>query len=305
MNPSDHTAPAAPDHSALYLAIEETVAKAKAHRRYLAGNERATEATLIQPILDALGWEGRDPSRVRQNETTAQGRPDYTLYLHDQAIAHVEAKYLGHRFSEKEITQLARYCFNSGAKYGVLTDGMRWHLYRAYEEGTVFSDRLSMHIDLANEGHSEAGRKLHCWSFDTIQNLDALLQKEKERTVVATALGLDAAEDDVHAPVRRTVEPSNRSNASTVQLPEIQHHVPRFTRADIERIVLSRLGRRPDLVRNRYVCVGSHEVGIMWLVRELLHHAKSENPALPFTPDDVKFNTNQGASFLESLGLKS
>lgn len=62
----------------------------------LKGNEAATRAALVDPVLRALGWDIADPSRVLVEKTqTVGGKPlrvDYALLHGDQIKIVVEAK---------------------------------------------------------------------------------------------------------------------------------------------------------------------------------------------------------------------
>lgn len=63
---------------------------------YISSMEIRTRYALIDPILQALGWNLNDPSQVRiEHETTDQPNPhrvDYALFSMGQAVILVEAK---------------------------------------------------------------------------------------------------------------------------------------------------------------------------------------------------------------------
>lgn len=63
-------------------AIQETVPKIRRFQDRAIG-EQNTKASLIEPMLEALGWDVRDPDVVhREFKTTSQDKPvDYALCL--------------------------------------------------------------------------------------------------------------------------------------------------------------------------------------------------------------------------------
>lgn len=99
----------------------------------LKGNEAATRAALIDPILRALGWDIANPGRVLVEKTqTVQGkslRVDYAL-LHEKEIKIVvEAKKLGGDLKE-QFLQLVTYSFGLGVESIFVSDGRFWHHYQ-------------------------------------------------------------------------------------------------------------------------------------------------------------------------------
>ena len=55
-------------------------------------------------------------------------------------ILFVEAKNLSVDL-KNEIQQLARYCYNEGTEFGVLTNGINWILFRTFK-GTTLKERI-------------------------------------------------------------------------------------------------------------------------------------------------------------------
>ncbi len=143
-------------------------------------SEADTRQHLIDPLIDSL----YDSSRIRREESAAGNRPDYVLYARPlveggPARAIVEAKPLGADFerhqrsgdrTETPHRQAQRYLRDHAAgtqsTLGVLTDGLRWRLYRKATGDTVEQDG---EIDLGPlvRGESE--------SFDPLDSLLAVL----------------------------------------------------------------------------------------------------------------------------------
>lgn len=96
--------------------------------------EQNTKASLIEPILEALGWNVRDPDEVhREFKPTSQDKPvDYALCLMREPRLLVEAKGLGELLSDhKWIAQVLSYATVAGVEWCVLTDGNEYCFYNA------------------------------------------------------------------------------------------------------------------------------------------------------------------------------
>ncbi|NJE02953.1 type I restriction enzyme HsdR N-terminal domain-containing protein [Thermococcus sp. MV11] len=150
--------------------------KIKSHRGLYVKNEEAVKQHLIGEIFQALGWDWNNPEEVRPEERTEDGRADYALILDGEVFAYVEAKNLGVNVLKRDepLRQLARYCFNSGVRYGVLTNGAVWIAVKAFEEGSRLRDRVLFTADLENEPLEKAVLKLSLLSKDRIRDLERL-----------------------------------------------------------------------------------------------------------------------------------
>lgn len=96
--------------------------------------EQNTKASLIEPILEALGWNVRDPDEVhREFKPTIQDKPvDYALCLVREPRVLVEAKALGELLSDhKWFTQVLSYATVAGVEWCILTDGNEYSFYNA------------------------------------------------------------------------------------------------------------------------------------------------------------------------------
>lgn len=123
--------------------LEMVVDRMKKHRSLYDQNEMAVRDQLVNPILRGLGWNPEDPEEVRPNVSTEEGVPDYSLIKNDSTVLFIEVKKLSVDVEQREvISQLAKYCFGEGMKYGVLTNGVIWILFRAFQEGTTMGERI-------------------------------------------------------------------------------------------------------------------------------------------------------------------
>lgn len=94
--------------------------------------EQNTKASLIEPILEALGWDTRDPDEVhREFRPTSKDSPvDYSLKLLREMKLLVEAKGLGEDLTDRKwVGQILGYAAVAGVEWRVLTDG---DVYRFY-----------------------------------------------------------------------------------------------------------------------------------------------------------------------------
>ncbi|ROO52663.1 hypothetical protein EDC02_7602 [Micromonospora sp. Llam0] len=97
--------------------------------------EQDTKASLISPIIEALGWDPRDPDEVsheyRRNGT--DNPVDYALLLRKTPKFFIEAKGLGQNLDvPKWANQTIAYATAAGVEWVALTDGREWRIYNAH-----------------------------------------------------------------------------------------------------------------------------------------------------------------------------
>lgn len=112
----------------LVKAIETVQTRIREHGNTLSQNEYRTRISLIDPILNALGWDVSDPSLVTHEYAVGSGRADYALLgSNGNPTAFIEAKRLGEMAdASRHETQLFTYAVTQGVRYAGLTDGDRW-----------------------------------------------------------------------------------------------------------------------------------------------------------------------------------
>ncbi len=133
------------------------------HGASLRENETRTRMALIDPLLQALGWDTADPGLVTPEYNVSGRKADYALLKPDgHPAATVEAKKLGESL-ESHRMQMLNYSNASGVEYAGLTDGNRWELYEVFQRGQL-EDRRTLDITLAgNPAHQLALRLLLLW----------------------------------------------------------------------------------------------------------------------------------------------
>lgn len=132
----------------LVQAIEEMRGKLPALRRQTL-KETPTRTIIIDPLLEALQWDVRDPSEVQLEYPTVDGKAvDYALKINDDPVLLVEAKPLDDPLDDvKAITQVVGYAANDGIVWCALTNGVKWQIYRSVEKCPA-PDKLMCEVNL-------------------------------------------------------------------------------------------------------------------------------------------------------------
>ena len=157
-------------------AVVNVLRKVRAHRDLYTKNEEAVKQHLIGEIFRALDWDWNNPEEVRPEARTEDGRADYALMLDGKVFAYVEAKNMGVNILKKDepLRQLARYCFNSGVRYGILTNGTVWIAVKAFEEGSRLWDRVLIAANIEEEPLERVVLKLSILSKSRIRDVERL-----------------------------------------------------------------------------------------------------------------------------------
>nr|WP_232473611.1 type I restriction enzyme HsdR N-terminal domain-containing protein [Thermococcus profundus] len=156
--------------------IMRVLKKINAHRSLYESNEEAVKQHLIGEIMRALGWEWNDPEEVRPEARTEEGRADYALIIGGEIVAYLEAKNLSVNVFKREdpLRQLAKYCFNTGVKYGILTNGAMWIGVKAFEVGSSLRERILVKVNILEEPPMKAALKLSLLSKGRINEMERL-----------------------------------------------------------------------------------------------------------------------------------
>ena len=159
--------------------IKETLERVTEFRSDYQSNEQAVRTQLIEPILNALGWKTSNPNFVRPNAPNEERKiPDYSLQKNTKTTLIVEAKNLSIDLqNNKTIDQLANYCFKSGIDFGILTNGIKWLLFKTFEKNP--NDRIIWQVDLEKDKIDYVARSLFSFAYEHIDTLDTLLKTSK------------------------------------------------------------------------------------------------------------------------------
>ena len=115
------------------------------HEEYLKPIETRTRQLLIDPMLEALGWDVRNPAQVHLEYKGTSGKPDYALFSHGNVVALIEAKKLEIPLARIKVEQVIKYARDralTSLKYVVWTNGDHWQIW-SIEEDRAESFQLS------------------------------------------------------------------------------------------------------------------------------------------------------------------
>lgn len=160
----------------LTSAIAQLAEQIRKYRDKAIG-EQNTKASLIEPLLECLGWNIRDLDFVhREYRTKSRDKPvDYALKLLRQPRLFIEAKGLGEDLSERRwVTQVLGYATVAGVEWCVLTDGNEYRIYNA-AVALDAEEKLFRKVCIADEDSAIVSSTLHLISRSNLEEnlLDA------------------------------------------------------------------------------------------------------------------------------------
>ncbi len=111
--------------------------------------EYPTRTIFVDPLLSALGWDVRDPDEVELEYPTVDGKSvDYAMKINRKPVFLLEAKQLTDPLDDvKSITQVVGYAANDGIDWCVLTNGVRYKVYKASERASA-PDKLLFEVSI-------------------------------------------------------------------------------------------------------------------------------------------------------------
>lgn len=170
------TTPGSAELGPIAESIMRVLKKIDAHRSLYESNEEAVKQHLIGEIMTSLGWDWNNPEEVRPESRTDEGRADYALIIGGETVAYLEAKNLSVNVSKREepLRQLAKYCFSTGVRYGILTNGAVWIGVKAFEVGSSLRERILVKVNILEEPPMKAALKLSLFSKARINDMERL-----------------------------------------------------------------------------------------------------------------------------------
>jgi len=165
--------------------IEATRAKIDALRKH-GLKETPTRTIVIDPLLEALGWDVRDPDEVQLEYPTVDGKSvDYGLKLNRKCVLLVEAKPFDDPLTDvKAITQVVNYANSGGIVWCILTNGLTWKVYRSIENCPA-PDKLMYAVSIDprdSEGMSVQQIAQQMWRFSREEIAKGALDTLGEQT---------------------------------------------------------------------------------------------------------------------------
>jgi predicted type IV restriction endonuclease len=209
-------------------AIRTIAAKVPKYRDRTIG-EQNTKASLIEPILEALGWDIRDPDEVhREFRPISRDSPvDYALKLIRKPRLFVEAKGLGEDLGDRKwVTQVLGYAVVAGVEWCVLTDGDCYRFYNATAPVDA-EEKLFCTIRLTESSEAEVAKTLSLISRRNMEEnlLDVLWSAHfVDRRVKEAVRAMFASADPalVRLIHRKTVKLSPRDVADSLRRLDIR-----------------------------------------------------------------------------------
>jgi len=125
-------------------------------------NEQNTKATLIEPVMRALGWDTEDVEEVaREFKVRSSDKPvDYGLLQLRKPRLFIEAKALGKDLADRRwANQIMGYAAVAGVEWIVLTDGNEWRIYNTHAPVAV-DEKLFRSVRLTKDGVDEVAKTL-------------------------------------------------------------------------------------------------------------------------------------------------
>ncbi len=132
----------------IVLCIESLQAKLERHRKDDL-KELPTRTIFTDVLLQALGWDVRDPDEVELECPTIDGKSvDYALKINRKPVLFVEAKPLNDPLTDvKSITQVVGYAANAGVEWCILTNGVTYKVYHSTEKAEA-PEKLLFEVSL-------------------------------------------------------------------------------------------------------------------------------------------------------------
>jgi len=162
--------------------------------------EEDTKATLINPLLKALGWDVWNLDQVRyEYKFKKQDKPvDYALLIEGEPRLFLEAKALGENLENRKlIFQIAGYAVAAGVEWCVLTDGDEYRLYNTLAK-LPLDRRLFRKVSIADDAAEDY----------TVETLGYLCRPTlmEDPPILTRAWIRERADRDVRDALRKVVE---------------------------------------------------------------------------------------------------
>lgn len=133
---------------ALIKCIEDLRMKLNKYRKD-GLKEYPTRTIFVDQLLQALGWDIKDPDEVELEYPTIDGKSvDYAAKINHKPVLFIEAKALNDPLTDvKAITQVVGYAANAGVEWCILTNGINYKVYHSTEKAEA-PDKLLFEISL-------------------------------------------------------------------------------------------------------------------------------------------------------------
>lgn len=135
--------------------------------------EEAAKTAFVLPFIQALGYDVFNPGEVVPELTADHGvkkgeKVDYGIKQDNQIVILIECKPVGAALEAKHAGQLFRYFSVTDARFGVLTDGVKYLFFTDIDRPNQMDQRPFFEFDLLHFGNQEIEelKKFTKTSFD-------------------------------------------------------------------------------------------------------------------------------------------
>lgn len=159
--------------------------------------EEATKNAFIMPFINSLGYDVFNPLEVVPEldcdiAKKKGDKIDYAIMKDGQPIMLIECKHWKQDLSLHD-TQLKRYYVASKAKFGLLTNGIRYLFYTDLENTNIMDDKPFLDVDITDikEYQIEELKKFHKSYFDVeniLSSASELKYAQQLKNVFATEI---------------------------------------------------------------------------------------------------------------------
>jgi len=182
-------------------------------------SEFDTISTLVEPLLEALGWNTRDPDEVQRGHTIRVGGKteyvDIALKVNNRPVMFVEAKSIDTDLRTDLAEQPIKYANMGGVNWCILTNGKEWRLYNAFwrirgvEQKMFFELSINEFkenmekLQLLSKGSMLSGKLDEEAELEHAKRMIFEWLRQEENSIVKDIMQLDPSLKEDH--VRRTL----------------------------------------------------------------------------------------------------
>jgi predicted type IV restriction endonuclease len=117
--------------------------------------EEATKTALILPFISAMGYDIHNPAEVTPEIVADVGvkkgeKCDYAILQGGQPIILFECKAANADLHKISPTQLYRYFSVTPARFGILTNGIRYHVFSDFDKPNTMDTKPFLELDMEN-----------------------------------------------------------------------------------------------------------------------------------------------------------
>lgn len=182
--------------------------------KHIAMNEADTISTLIEPLLEVLGWNLRNPEEVQRGYSVHVGEKieyvDIALKINNKPVVFIEAKPVGTDLRDHLAEQPINYAHTERVDWCILSNGREWRVYNAFWrirgiEGKMFL-KLSLdefkanmeRVQLLSKESITSGKLEEEAELEHAKRITLEWLKQKEASIIEEIIRLDPSLKEEH-----------------------------------------------------------------------------------------------------------